>query len=364
MSQIAQRFMLDETGVNPDNLVSGEVVQLSDRRFRCVVPKHGPFFVDSIRLYDGETQQPLQKAQYSIPMISQEATLRLGLEVADSLIIEDETVASTVLVTYQAVGGLFQNNIANVVAIFETFLNDNRSIDWVTGVYGKPNAYPPSEHAHAVADLFGFESLTFVFEQIRQAILLGNTPAYEMIFEALTNAKASKADVDTGEINNKLVPLDVLQHAAKYYNFNTFKVTPMVSSLEQDKSLLLKVETTRPLNEVDTIYWRVEHIDTNPTDFISNSGTLQLYRGEGQFSLQATDTPNVADDRKFVVVFYRGGIGKLELFRTFEITLKKNNSFSISILDASVTCCLNAPQLGKHPTVFSTNRGIWGQIQS
>lgn len=364
MSEMVQRFALDETGTNPDNLVSGEVIQLSDRRYRCAVPRHAPFYIKSLRIYDGATMQPLREDQYSIPMISQEATLRFGEPIADSVIIEDEAVGSTILVTYQALGGMFQNNIANVVSIFETFLNDNRSIDWATGVFGKPNVYPPTEHSHAVADLFGFEALTFVFEQIRQAILLGNVPAYEMIYEALSKNTATKPEVEVGEINTKLVPLDVLQHSNRLYNHNTFKLTPMSGMMRQDRTMVLKVEASWPQGEVDIIYWKIQHIDTSPLDFVLNSGTLQLLRGTGNLTIQATDVPNVADDRRFQIVFYRGGINKLELFRSFEITLKKNNRFLITILDASVTCCINMPRLGKTPTVYSTNRGVWGQIQS
>ncbi len=364
MGQMVQRFALDETGVNPDNLVSGEIVQLTDRRYRCIVPRHAPFYVKSVRIYDQATQLPLRQDQYSIPMISQEATLRFGEPIADSIIIEDETVSSTVAITYQALGGMFQNNIANVVSIFETFLNDNRAIDWVTGVYGKPNNYPPGEHAHSVADLFGFEALTFVFEQIRQAILLGNTPAYEMIFEALSKNTATKADVENGEINTKLVPLDVMQHAARHHNHNTYKLTPMVGQMVQDKTLMLKIESSWPQGPIDLLYWKIEHIETTPADFVINSGTVQLIRGVGSFSIQSLDVKDVLDDRRFKVVFYRGGINKLELFSSFEITLKKNNQFLVSILDASVHCCINSPRLGKTPTVYNVNRGVWGQVQS
>ena len=364
MSQITQRFALDETGTNPDNLVSGEVVQLTDRRYRCAVPRHAPFYVASLRVYDGVTQQPLTASQYSIPMISQEATLRMGQAVADSFIIEDETVASTVKITYQALGGLYQNNIANVVSIFETFLNDNRAIDWVTGVYGKPNEYPPTEHPHAVADLFGFEALTFVLEQIRQAILLGNTPAYEMIFESVTKNTAKLQDVVDGDTNQKLVPLNVLQLSNKLYNHNTFKLTPMVGSIIQNNVLPIQIEASWPQGAVDTLYWKIEHIDTTPLDFVINSGSVQLLRGIGTFNLQSLDVPNVEEDRRFQLVFYRGGINKLELFRSFEILLKKNNEFSVKILDAMITCCMNSPRLGKTPTVYSSNRGVWGQIQS
>ena len=364
MSQITQRFALDETGTNPDNLVSGEVVQLTDRRYRCAVPRHAPFYVASLRVYDGVTLQPLTASQYSIPMISQEATLRMGQAVADSFIIEDETVASTVKITYQALGGLYQNNIANVVSIFETFLNDNRAIDWVTGVYGKPNEYPPTEHPHAVADLFGFEALTFVLEQIRQAILLGNTPAYEMIFEALSKNTVTLQEVADGETNKKLVPLDVLQLSNRLYNHNSFRLTPMVGSMKQDNVLPIRVEASWPQGEVDTIYWKIDHIDTSPLDFMINSGSLQLLRGVGTFNLQSMDMPDVADNRRFQINFNRGGVNKLELFRSFEILLKKNNEFSVKILDAMITCCLNSPRLGKTPTVYSANRGVWGHIQS
>lgn len=364
MSQMVQRFALDETGVNPDNLVSGEVVQLSDRRYRCVVPRHAPFYVKSLRVYDAATMQLLREDQISIPMISQEATLRFGEPIADSFIVEDETVSSSVLVTYQALGGMFQNNIANVVTIFETFLNDNRSIDWVTGVYGKPNAYPPGEHAHSVADLFGFEALTFVFEQIRQAILLGNTPAYEMIFEALSKNTATKAQVESGEINTKVVPLDVLQHSNRFYNHNTYKMTPMVGTLGQARQMELKVSASWPQGEVDMIYWKIQHIDTTPADFVLNSGTLQLLRGEGSTIIQTNKVKDVQDNRRFQIVFFRGGIDKVELFRSWEMKLKKSGEFFTSILDASIHCCINAPRMGKTPTVYSANRGVWGQIQS
>jgi hypothetical protein len=361
---VYQRYALDETGTNPDNLVTGEEIVLSDRRYRCAVPKHGPFFVESLRVYDSVTLQELTKLQYSIPMISQEATLRFGKAVADSFIIEDETVSSKALVTYQAVGGLFQNNIANVVSIFETFLNDNRSIDWMTGVFGKPNQYPPTQHSHSLADLFGFEALTYVLEQIKQAILLGNTPAYEAIFQALMNNTASYGDIDTGAINSKVVPLNVLQHSNKYYNHNTYRLTPVPDRMVQDRILPLVLESSWPQFSSEIIYWKIAHIDTTPMDFVINSGSFQLTRGQGNFNLQSTDIPSAADNRRFQIVFYRGGIDKVELFRSMEILLKKNNGFYLTWLNAMTNCCGQSPTVPKNPASVAANRGIWKQIQS
>lgn len=350
------RFQLDPTGTNPDNLVSDEIISLSDRRYRVGLPKHRPFFVESLKLFDGATQQPLTEDQYSIPMISQEATLRFGKEVAESFIIEDSAVSSSVYASYQAVGGLFHNDNANIYSIFETFLNDNRSIDWLTGVYGKPTEYPPGPHPHHVADLFGFETLTFVLERITQAILLGNVPAYEMIFEALTNYSASKADIEQGIINSKLVPLDVLQHATKLYNFNSYKLTPMISSLSQGSTMSFSVTCSYPQSESDQLYWAIEHITTSELDFVLNSGIMTLYRGEGNFVLQSANNSEVNEDRTFQVVFFRGGLGKYELFRSFEITLKKNNEFDL--INAYVYFCPCTMPNKAAPSVVSVNRRL------
>lgn len=358
------RYSLDPTGINPDNLVEGEPHTLSNRRYRFCVPKHGPFYVESIRVYDGVTLLPLTNNQYSIPTISQEATLRFGKEIADSIVIEDENVASNIIVTYQSLGGSFQNNIENVISIFEAFLNDNRTIDWVTGVYGKPNEYPPGPHPHHLADIFGFETMTFVLEQIRQAILLGNTPAYQMIFDAFKNYTATIQDVNEGNINDKFVTLEVLQHAARYYNFNSYKLTPMIAIVNDGQSFVFTVEATRPEEIVDTIYWKIEHETTSPLDFIINSGSMTMFKGIGTFTLQTADT-EAEEDRDFRIVFYRGGVdNKVELFRSFKLTVKKNSGLAKTIIWASANCCINSPTLARTPLTISVNRGIWNARQS
>ena len=119
------RYPEDPTGVNPDNLVSGEIHQLSNRPIRVAVPKYAPFFTDSLIVYDGLTQQPLVRGQdYKIPTISREATLRFGKEIADAILIENSNVSDEIRITYQVLGGVHQNNIDNIVNIYEQFVND------------------------------------------------------------------------------------------------------------------------------------------------------------------------------------------------------------------------------------------------
>lgn len=364
------RYAVDPTGVNPDNLVVGEVHTLSDRELRFVIPSHAPFFSEGVVVYDAVTNRPLTKTtkdipgQYIIPLISQEATLKFGLEVADGILITDQSVSSTVRVTYQAVGGVFQSNIDNVVNIFETFLNDNRAIDWVTGVYGKPNYYPPGEHPHHIVDIYGFESMTFMLERIYQAILLGHVPAYEMIFEALKNHRASKEDIDNGIVSDKLVPLDVLQYATNRYNYNQISMTPMEAISGDGRITNFQVKCTNsPLH--DRLYWSIEHVTTRPDDFVLNSGSFTLFRGEGSFNIQTALNLFPETAEKFKVYLRRGGPDRYVVLESYEFTLPAHSSnYRDRILDAMKTSCLGSPRLKRKAKVHSINRGIWKSPQS
>ena len=369
--QVYIRYAYDPTGSNPDNLVVNEEIRLSTRELRAAVPMHGPFYVESLRVYDKYTMQPLKRitkdsptGDFSVPMISQEATLKLGQEVADTFLIMATQPTDTILVTYQAVGGNFQRNIQNVVNIFEAFLNDNRKVDWVTGIYGKPTHYPPGPHPTHMVDIFGFESMNFMLERIYQAILLGNTPAYEMILDALNKNKASKEDVDEGRINDKLVPLDVLQYATNKYNYNQISLTPMEGFAGNGRSVRLEVTATNaPL--VDRLYWTIEHITTKHDDFVTNSGSFALNKGEGYFYIQTALTLAAENDEKFRILLRRGGPDRYVVLASYEFTIPKHTSnYKDRILEAMRVSCTGSPRLARKPKIVGIGRGIWKAVHS
>ncbi len=364
------RYAIDPTGSNIDNFVSGEEHDLSDRELRFVIPKHAPFFSENVVVYDAATNLPLVKTtkdtpgQYIIPLISQEATLKFGLEVADGILITDQSVSSKVKISYQVVGGVFQSNIDNVVNIFETFLNDNRAIDWFTGIYGKPNYYPPGEHPHHIVDIFGFESMTFMLERIYQAILLGHVPAYEMIFDALKNHRATKDDVDNGIVNDKLVPLDVLQYASNRYNYNQVTLSALRTVAGNGKILHFTVqETNAPIS--DRLYWTIEHITSTPDDFVLNSGSFTLHKGVGSFQVQTALNFFPENDETFKISLRRGGPDRYVLLTSNEFTLKAHSSFYQGrILEAMRVSCLGSPRIKRTAKVHAVNRGLWKSPQS
>lgn len=371
MTDIYHRYAYDETGTNPDNAVWNEPHTLSTREIRAVVPKHGPFYSDSIQIMDTVNNRILTKrtidnptGDFSIPVISQELVLRLGKDVADALLIENPQVSDQILVSYQSVGGLMQRDIGNVVDMFEAFVNDNRMVDWATGLFGKPHEYPPAPHPHYLTDIFGFEALSFVLERIYQAILMGNTPAYEMLYEALKQNRATKEDIDQGLINNKMVPLDVLQHATKLYNFNTISMTPMEGFAGNGRRVRLEVKCSNA-PRIDKLYWSIEHVTTEYNDFVENTGSFDLIKGEGSFYVQTAATLDPEEEETFRICLRRGGPDRYVLLTSFEFKIPAHTSMHKNrIFDALRVSCLVSPRLRRTGKTINVNRAVWKAQQS
>lgn len=370
MPDVYQRYPLDTTGTNPDNFISAEEHQLENLQFRFVIPKHGPFYSESVVVMDAVTNQPLIKTsddivgQYTIPVISQEATLKMGLEVADAILITDRTVASRVYVSYQTVGGYFQKNTDNIVNIFNAYLNDNRRVDWVTGLYGKPTEFPPSTHAHSLMDVFGFETMTFMLERINQAILLGNTPAFQMILDAIMDLRATREDVDNGIITDKIVSLEVLQHATQRYNFNNITLTPMEAFCGNGGVTTIRVRTTDAPTR-DRLYWTIEHVTTRDEDFVLSSGSFEVYRNEGTFQIQTALNLYPEGDDRFRIQLRRGGPDRYVVMTSYEFTIPAHTSlYRDRILDAYRVPTLSTPRLAKTALTNSVNRGVWHAKQN
>lgn len=364
---VYSRYALDPTGENPDNLVIEELHSLSNRPLRFIVPKHSPFFAESVQVFDGVTKRPLNRSvngsagDYTIPMISQEATLRFGQDIADSILIINPAVASTAYVTYQVLGGNFQNNIDNIVNIYESFLNDNRMIDWLTGVYGKPSAYPPNLHGHYLSDLFGFETMTFVLEQIKQAILISYSPAWDMLLDALRNQAATRTHVDTGVTNDRFVTLDVLQYAAKRYNFNSISMTPSSASFFEGESKRFFIEASNA-PENDRYYWEIEHITTTQDDFAYNNGYVTLMNGEADFLLQTMKRGD-NEEKQFKILLMRGGLKRYVLVESQVMTMNVQRFDNSRSLFAAMTKDTSEPSLAISAKCYAVSRSLKNAVR-
>lgn len=355
------RYAEDPTGSNPDNLVAGEVHTLSDRPIRVVVPKFAPFFnEDSLVLFDNMTQRRLVKnTDYRIPVISREATLRYGKEVGDAILIENSEVSSQVLITYQCIGGDLQKNFDNIATIYESFLNDNRLVDWVTGILGKPSTFPPSEHAHWLSEVFGFEPLAFELERLAQAVQLGNAPAFEAIIQSLKDNITSFEDIDKGVPVEKYVTLDKLIYALTRFNFNSMTLTPNGGTIGNGGSLWLDV-TASNMPDNTVLYWTIEHYGTASTDFEANSGLFTLMNGKGRFMIQAKMDQEAEEDEPFRLCIRKNSITGHVLITSNEMTLSAHEAYyETHILEGVRVEDMNSPRLTITAVTYGANQGEW-----
>ena len=102
------QYPLDPTGKNPDNLVHGEIHNLPNRNIRAIAPTYGAFFTEDLKVVDNVTQVELIKGtQYVTVDLVQTATEVYGKEICSVILIIDKNVNSSVLITYQALGGMY-----------------------------------------------------------------------------------------------------------------------------------------------------------------------------------------------------------------------------------------------------------------
>lgn len=355
---VYHRYPEDFTGANPDNFVDGELCSLSDRPIRVIVPKYGPFYVNSaLVLYDNFTMRRLEKGvDYTTPVIVRELCLKTGMEVADAILIINRSVSSQVRLSYQNVGGDYQNNIDNIIQIYESFMNDNRSIDWVDGIYNKPSGFPPSPHPHYLSDVYGFEAVNVQLERLAQAIMLGNTPAFEAMLDAIDSRSASIPEMDLGLPSNKFVTLQGLLHTLDKYNFNALTIKPEGLEIGNGKQMFVDVYSTNLPDDV-TLYWTIDHETTSPEDFVYQSGTIEMRHGVGRFSIRSAKDIMEEPTEFFRIMIRRNGPSGQVIGRTRRMKLLQHDAkASDSFFTAMSVCCLGNPKLIRNAKTVSVLR--------
>lgn len=187
------RYPLDKTGENPNNFVGNEKHSLNPQsnltNVRVLAPYYGPFFSNSIRIVDLANGQTLVKdIDYKITDLLQDASLSFAQAIGQFVVITNGYVSNEVSVSYQVLGGNYQNDATAIQHVYETFLNDTRPVDW-SNVSGKPSTFPPSLHLHLLEDVIGFGPVIVALDQVKDAILLGNTPILQALIDWVNERK-------------------------------------------------------------------------------------------------------------------------------------------------------------------------------
>ncbi len=180
LSQRLLRYPLDLTGISPDNFVEAEIRDLPQTgNNRAVVLSNGAFYTESLVIYDNITGEILtKKDQYLAVQLVEAATVRAGKEICSVIVITDPSVSSQIRVNYQVVGGPYILNTDALAEMIAALNLDERPVIWGE-IIGKPSLFPPGHHLHDVGDVFGFEYLVLGIEEIRKAIIMGDTASHD-----------------------------------------------------------------------------------------------------------------------------------------------------------------------------------------
>lgn len=187
MSSIVVKYPLDPTGISPDNLVVGEIHRTVSALKRIIVPEHGPFYTESLRVYEAGTGRQLPPTDYVAVEYYAAASAKYGSDIRSVILITNSLVSTNDFkIDYQALGGDYSYSSGVIRELYEEVMKDDRPVNW-PDILNKPDRYPAASHLHDVGDVFGFEYLTSALEALRHAILLGDTVSHDEIFTYIDN---------------------------------------------------------------------------------------------------------------------------------------------------------------------------------
>lgn len=312
------RYPLDLTGKHPDNKVVNERVVV-DTRSPVFKLSAGAFYTDSVVIVHlGETLA--KGVDYKATRMVEDAVILSNQDVAAYIKITDKTLVGELLVTYQAVGGEYQNIHNTLVEILNDYKIDKRGV-YFNDVVNLPTAFVPVRHLHSVYDIYG---LTPISDPLNELVKLARTRASRIdnktlyrlhrLEETLKDLEFIGKDLKTvgalveevGKLKELVTKLNVNTINERIDNVVatiTARLTTAEATVESLKALT--TEQTSKLSTLTTTYTTFsQKIDAEITQLKSdiNVESTREFVGRGQFEkvglhgfrLTLTDDPQVA----------------------------------------------------------------------
>lgn len=198
MPVIPLSYPLDLTATAATNFIQNEVVTFNTAQEKMFVPSKGPFYTLSMEIRHGVTNALLQpETQYKLLQPVKEAIRMSGKEVCAVIYITDNSIPS-ITISYRVIGGVFSDTASEIGDILlNNPLPPSGQVSW-WGILDRPAQFTPSEHLHHVDNLYGMSDVVAVLENIRIAILAGDSVAvgaiYQYIHVLLTNLNYATMD--------------------------------------------------------------------------------------------------------------------------------------------------------------------------
>lgn len=188
---IPNRYQLDLSGVSSNNLVADEPHVLISKTVRSIAPTYGPYFTESVEVWDNKTSTKLTKGlDYRCLDIVGLPTAQSGKEICTVIAITSTAVSQDVRISYQALGGGYERNYESIRLLIDALANDTRQVEW-NNIVDRPVEFTPTMHLHKLGDLIGFEYLVSVIERLQTAVLMGDELSHGSMLSYMEDSLAS-----------------------------------------------------------------------------------------------------------------------------------------------------------------------------
>lgn len=341
MPDLLNRYQLDKTGINPDNLVIGEIHTLRPAQNRIAVPRYGAYYTESISVYDNLTNQRLVKnSQFLCVELVQEASLKYGKEICLILIITDPMVSNEIRIDYQVLGGNYVTSAQNLENIYQAYLTDQRPVDWLN-IINKPTQFTPAVHNHLLQDLYGWENIVDGLDRISRSLRISNLPEYQ----ALVNWVESRLNIITREEleqetgGSKLVTYEQLRDIIGWNTRDSSSITFTVHTREINEGLRLYCQiNTVNIPDGFIFFYTVENNTTSYNDFQNPTGSVFITNSKANFELIITKDQLEELDEEFSL--------SIRKYSTTGIVVA--NSGPVMILDDQYFDLMNHPMTSRY----------------
>lgn len=312
MSYPIRRYVTDYTGRSPNNFVSNERHTLGPKAgpYHPIAPRSGPYYnnPETLIIY-ADAKRLTPGVDYFGSNLIAEATALGDGEVCELILLRNQEEGTEISISYQNVGGLWQNHAQGLVDLYNAFMADNRPIDWYK-IMNKPMAYPPAYHLHMLKDVVGWESLVVAIERLINVLNLRNVPAFEALVDWVMTK--SVEFVTEEEIRNMAyvdtsVSMRRLLYAAKKLNFNTVRILPRNSERRPPQYFVLDLEFTN-FEEGEVVFWDIIHGQTFPYMFKADKGSFRIVNKKALLVIQTTPQTNSRGIFEFVVRIRRNSL--------------------------------------------------------
>lgn len=179
-------YVLDTTGINPNNLVVNEqhtITEVNNSPYRFIIPTFSPFYLDNFALkYDdglGNETVLIEGVDYSLCMPYIGGSRSIGKMLYGGITIMNNYINGSIKVSYQTLGGDWVADTSYVLAILADLVYNPRITIWdiITNVQ---EVFPPINHDQSLDYVYGYQDLITAINNLADTI--ANAPTQSLSF--------------------------------------------------------------------------------------------------------------------------------------------------------------------------------------